>query len=173
MVSEVYVNKEEGGWKVDQESFHQAWVDVYKVLSGEKHHFGPVEGEPVMGSLDSWYEKAWSGISGEREYAGRYVNSQGLLTDQWVPITGIVPTPGKVSGRSAYQKSMYLNKLAQSGKAPRWMSTWLSKGKVPPGYQVDQIEPLSIGGKDIPANMRLNLTANHRLHHKWYRPWQK
>ncbi|HNW52367.1 MAG TPA: type II toxin-antitoxin system HicA family toxin [Prolixibacteraceae bacterium] len=94
LVSDVLVNKDEGGWKVDQESFHQAWVDVYKILSGDKYHFGPVEGEPVMKPLDSWYAKAWYGIAGEREYAGRYVNSQGLLTNQLVPITGMAPTPG-------------------------------------------------------------------------------
>jgi hypothetical protein len=105
------MNQVNGGWEADQESFHQAWVDVYKVLSGDKYHFGPVEGEPVMGSLDSWYAKAWSGISGGREYAGHLVNSQGLITGNMAPITGMAPTPGFAKGSNfAFQLSKQFSK---------------------------------------------------------------
>ena len=29
------------------------------------------------------------------------------------------------------------------------MNQWLSEGKVPPGYEVDHIVPLSVGGEDV------------------------
>ncbi len=86
LISDITTTKQSNGsWKVDQESFHQAWVDVYKIQSGDKYHFGPVEGEPVMRPLESWYAKAWYGRNSGREYPGRYVTSQGLLTNQFVP----------------------------------------------------------------------------------------
>ena len=52
------------------------------------------------------------------------------------------------------------------------MNQWLKEGKVPPGHQVDHLEPLSIGGKDIPMNMRLKDIASHKTRHKYYRPWE-
>lgn len=83
---------------------------------------------------------------------------------------------GIVSGttRSQTVKSNFLKELRESGKAPKWMNQWLRKGKVPPGYEVDHKIPLSIGGEDIPSNMRLLDEAFHRLHHSkgFYRPWQ-
>ncbi len=51
------------------------------------------------------------------------------------------------------------------------MNQWLLKGKVPPGVQVDHKIPLSIGGKDLPSNMRLLDIATHKLHHRFYQPW--
>jgi len=74
--------------------------------------------------------------------------------------------------RSGAQKSAFLKQLADGGKSPKYMNQWLKQGKVPPGYQVDHIKPLSIGGKDVPANMRLQGTDLHTTHHKYYRPWQ-
>jgi hypothetical protein len=64
--------------------------------------------------------------------------------------------------------------LAESGKAPSWMNQWLREGKVPPGYEVDHITPLSIGGADAPWNMRLLDKDFHSLHHSpgFYRPWE-
>lgn len=65
-------------------------------------------------------------------------------------------------------------KIAQdSGRYPKWMNQWFSKGKVPPGYHVDHIKPISIGGKDVPANMRLlDIDFHINIHHKLFRPWQ-
>jgi hypothetical protein len=53
------------------------------------------------------------------------------------------------------------------------MKQWLRQGKVPPGYNVDHIKPLSIGGADTPANMRLQLEELHKIHHYHYAPWRK
>jgi hypothetical protein len=59
-----------------------------------------------------------------------------------------------------------------SGKYPKWMNQWLRKGKTPPGYSVDHIKPLSIGGADLPSNMRLLDDNFHfKIHHKLYKPW--
>ncbi|ADL53276.1 hypothetical protein Clocel_3603 [Clostridium cellulovorans 743B] len=76
--------------------------------------------------------------------------------------------------RSQTTKSIFLKELGASGKAPKWMNQWLSEGKVPPGYEVGHKVPLSIGGEDIPSNMRLLDEAFHKLHHSkgFYRPWQ-
>jgi len=52
------------------------------------------------------------------------------------------------------------------------MKQWLRKGKTPPGYEVDHIKPLSIGGADDASNMRLQGADLHKTHHKWYRPWE-
>jgi hypothetical protein len=84
-----------------------------------------------------------------------------------------LPIKGVGAARSMSQRAAYLKQLGASGKSPSWMNQWLLKGKVPPGYHVDHKIPLSIGGRDIPANMRLNLIKNHRLHHKYYRPWRR
>lgn len=58
-------------------------------------------------------------------------------------------------------------------RTPSWQKQWLSEGRVPPGYEVDHIKPLSIGGADTPANMRLLLGADHDLWHSIYHPWTK
>lgn len=103
--------------------------------------------------------------------AGKYDNAgMSNAWKQYKDANGIVSgTP-----RSQTAKSNYLKELGQSGKAPKWMNQWLSKGKVPPGYAVDHKIPLSIGGEDIPSNMRLVDEAFHKLHHSkgFYRPWQ-
>ena len=81
---------------------------------------------------------------------------------------------GIVTGvaRSQVQKSLFLQNAAASGMYPKWMNQWLQKGKVPPGYHVDHIVPLSIGGKDTPLNMRLLDIDMHIRHHKHYSPWR-
>ncbi|EPH5060257.1 RHS repeat-associated core domain-containing protein, partial [Escherichia coli] len=76
------------------------------------------------------------------------------------------------STRSMAERSRFLKQLAESGKAPKWMNQWLVKGKVPPGYHVDHIVPISIGGADAPSNMRLMDIMTHTTHHKYYRPWE-
>lgn len=96
-------------------------------------------------------------------------------TDTVVAIGMIVlPGPGKIKVvRSAAQKAAFLKQLAANGKSPKWMNNWLRKGKVPPGHNVDHVKPLSIGGADNPSNMRLITTADHIIHHRFYRPWKK
>jgi RHS repeat-associated protein len=81
---------------------------------------------------------------------------------------------GIVTGatRSTAARSTFLRGMAESGKAPSWMNQWLQRGKVPPGYHVDHIKPLSIGGADAPANMRLLDIDMHTTHHQFYRPWE-
>jgi RHS repeat-associated protein len=75
--------------------------------------------------------------------------------------------------RNSAAKRTFLKQLAESGKAPKWMNQWLKKGNVPPGYEVDHIVPLSIGGQDIPANMRLYLAKDHAFWHLIYHPWRR
>jgi hypothetical protein len=80
-----------------------------------------------------------------------------------------------VSGtaRNQAQKSLFLKNAANSGMYPKWMNQWLKKGKVPPCYNVDHIKPLSIGGKDLPSNMRLlDIDFHKNIHHKYYSPWR-
>lgn len=79
--------------------------------------------------------------------------------------------PAKVV-RSDAAKKAFLKQLAQSPKTPSWMKQWLKKGLVPPGYNVDHITPLSVGGADAPSNMRLVLKADHVVHHEFYHPWR-
>jgi hypothetical protein len=80
---------------------------------------------------------------------------------------------GIVTGttRSAAARSQYLRSLTEDYRTPSWMKPWLEEGKCPQGYNIDHIKPLSIGGPDTPANMRLQGTDLHRLWHKWYHPW--
>jgi len=81
---------------------------------------------------------------------------------------------GIVTGtvRSQAAKQRFLRSLADDPNTPSWMKPWLRVGRVPPGYDVDHIKPLSIGGPDTPANMRLQGTDLHRTHHKYYPPWE-
>ncbi len=83
-------------------------------------------------------------------------------------------TNGIVTGtiRSSAAKSQFLKSLAESVHAPKWMNQWLRQGTVPPGYHVDHIKPISIGGADTPANMRLLDIDMHKMHHRFYRPWE-
>ena len=74
--------------------------------------------------------------------------------------------------RSMAQRSAYLKQLYTSRKAPKWMNNWLKDGRVPPGHAVDHIKPLSIGGDDLPINMRLMQNADHDLWHSFYHPWR-
>jgi hypothetical protein len=75
------------------------------------------------------------------------------------------------SSRSEAVARQYLRSLAGDYRTPSWMKPWLQKGRRPPGYEIDHIKPLSIGGEDVPANMRLQEAWLHDLHHKHYDPW--
>jgi RHS repeat-associated protein len=77
------------------------------------------------------------------------------------------------AGRSQTVKRNFLKKLAASDKTPSWMKQWLSKGKNPPGYVVHHHTPLSIGGLDIAANLRLIEARIHKIIHKFDRRWQR
>ncbi|MBP9825305.1 MAG: hypothetical protein KBF21_13860 [Thermoanaerobaculia bacterium] len=81
---------------------------------------------------------------------------------------------GIVTGttRSMAVRSEYLRSLADHPNTASWMKPWLREGRVPPGYEVDHIKPLSIGGPDTPANMRLQGADLHDIHHRYYRPWE-
>jgi hypothetical protein len=74
--------------------------------------------------------------------------------------------------RSQAVKRQFLISMSRNPNTPSWMKPWLSRGQVPPGYQVDHINPLSIGGPDIPSNMRLQGIDLHKLHHFHYHPWR-
>jgi RHS repeat-associated protein len=73
--------------------------------------------------------------------------------------------------RSASVRSQFLK--TQVGNSAKWMKPWLTAGKVPPGYQVHHLRALSDGGADAANNLRLLLTADHKLVHKYYHPWRK
>src|SRR5262249_7358821 len=75
--------------------------------------------------------------------------------------------------RDPAQRAAFLKQLAVNPNIPSWQRQWLLQGKSPPGYHVDHIRPLSVGGLDAPSNMRLVLRADHRLWHSFYRPWEK
>ncbi len=78
------------------------------------------------------------------------------------------------SSRSSAARSEYLKSLVNDWRTPSWQKQWLSQGQSPPGYEVDHIKPLSIGGADTPANMRLQGADIHTIHHSKgrYRPWE-
>jgi hypothetical protein len=81
---------------------------------------------------------------------------------------------GIVTGtvRSQAASRQFLRSLADDYQTPSWMRPWLREGRRPPGYEVDHIKPLSIGGEDVPANMRLQGADLHDIHHMFYRPWE-
>ncbi len=89
---------------------------------------------------------------------GAYKQANGIVT-------------GTVRGSQSV-RSQFLRSLVDDYRTPSSMKQWLEQGRVPPGYEVDHIKPLSVGGPDTPANMRLQGTDLHRLHHQFYRPWE-
>jgi hypothetical protein len=80
---------------------------------------------------------------------------------------------GVVTGteRSLAQRSRYLRSIADDSRTPSWQRQFLREGRLPPGYEVDHIKPLSVGGPDLPENMRLQGADLHDIHHKHYDPW--
>jgi hypothetical protein len=79
--------------------------------------------------------------------------------------------PFSKAARTPGPKIDFLKQQAKNDKTPSWMKTWLEQGRNPPGYDVDHILPLSVGGAHDPFNMRLVLRSDHRTHHKYYDPW--
>lgn len=77
------------------------------------------------------------------------------------------------SVRNSAVRSQFLRSLVDDYRTPSWMKQWLSRGDTPPGYVVDHIKPLSIGGDDVVMNMRLQVDDLHRLWHKYYHPWTR
>ena len=149
-------------YNFEVEDWHTYFVSDIGVLV---HNKCWVDGEGVGNTKP----KTWNEF--ESANAGKYDNAG--MSEAWKQYKD---ANGIVSGsqRSQTAKSNYLRELGESGKAPKWMNQWLSKGKVPPGYAVDHKVPLSIGGEDIPSNMRLLDESFHKLHHSkgFYRPWQ-
>jgi hypothetical protein len=132
------------------------------LMTGES---GEVLNLPYTGTINTWneFQTVTSGQFSSRTDAAKaweLYKARNCIT------TGVL--------RNQAAKEAFLKQLAASGKAPKWMNQWLSKGRVPPGYEVDHIVPLSIGGQDIPSNMRLLDKAFHDLHHSpgFYRPWE-
>ena len=78
----------------------------------------------------------------------------------------------QMAKRSQAAKRKFLRDLASDPNTPSWQREWVRQGRNPPGYDVDHRNPLSTNGPDDPSNMRLVLRADHRIHHKFYRPWQ-
>lgn len=171
-----------GYWGNTEPKSYANAESAYILLQSQGYYTASLDGGPAKtySLSDNAPKQDFSGFWGGLKYffTGGYVggysyNIKGEVTGL-APITGMAPTPGikGTSLRSAYQKSIYLRELAESGKLPKWMNQWLKNGKVPPGYQVDHKLPLSVGGKDIPSNMRLNQTLNHWMHHIFYHPWR-
>ena len=73
--------------------------------------------------------------------------------------------------RSSAARRGFLQSLVNDYRTPSWMKQWLQEGLVPPGYQVEHRIPLSIGGADTAANMRLQAVDMHIWHHLIYDPW--
>ncbi|MEW6608849.1 MAG: RHS repeat-associated core domain-containing protein [bacterium] len=128
-------------------------------FGGEGGYSGSIVASDAMGILiktDNGYQLLWTPKGKE------------LMRDHAMGMIG-----GGYGGtiRNITQRGNFLK--SSINKSGSWMKQWLSKGKVPPGYQVDHIKPLSIGGKDIPENMRLKLKMDHIRRHIHYRPWIK
>lgn len=86
-------------------------------------------------------------------------------------IGGKAGSTGVKITRSMAKRSKYLKSIIP--KSPKWMKPYLSRGKVPPGYNVHHRKALSVGGEDIPNNMRLVTIRDHKNIHKRYRPWRR
>ena len=109
----------------------------------------------------------------QRATAGQFA-SRAEAAEAWEIYKEVSNIITNTTSRSQSQKVLFLKNAAESGKYPKWMNQFLKEGKVPPGYHVDHIKPISIGGEDIPANMRLlDIDFHINIHHKLYRPWQQ
>ncbi|GMV90599.1 MAG: hypothetical protein AMXMBFR82_03770 [Candidatus Hydrogenedentota bacterium] len=91
----------------------------------------------------------------------------------WPGLALGIALTGARKPRSMAARGNFLRSLADDHRIPSWMIPWLKRGKVPPGYNVDHIKPLSVGGADLPSNMRLIAQDLHVLWHKRFNPWTK
>ena len=152
-------------WSVDR----QEWVPLAELADGET--LQGLDGLAVVlsVSLSRVSQPVYNiEVHGEHVYQ---VGELGVLVHNvGSSIGGLASKTQAV--RSSANKRGFLRGLASDPNTPRWMKQWLSKGKNPPGYDVDHILPLSVGGLDKASNMRLQLRELHRLHHRFYRPWE-
>ncbi|MBK8803830.1 MAG: HNH endonuclease [Fibrobacteres bacterium] len=74
--------------------------------------------------------------------------------------------------RSAGVRAQFLRSLAADTRTPSWQIQWLKAGRLPPGYEVHHIVPLSVGGADATSNMQLQAIDLHVLHHQIHHPWR-
>jgi hypothetical protein len=142
--------------------------DVARIRAAALERYGPGEGIVNMaGAAESGAFRTWNQF--QRGTAGQFA-SRAEAAKAWSvykDANGIVTG----SSRSMAARSEYLRSLADDWRTPSWQKPFLREGRVPPGYDVDHIKPLSIGGADVPANMRLQSTELHRIHHQFYDPW--
>ncbi len=129
-------------------------------------------GPRVLGNLGKAAPKANTWNSFQKMTRGQF-SSRADAGTAW---SAYKQTHGIITGsiRSQAQKSLFLRNAAASGKYPKWMNQWLQKGNVPPGHSVDHRIPLSIGGADLPSNMRLlDNHFHYKIHHAkgFYTPW--
>lgn len=77
--------------------------------------------------------------------------------------------PNPSVARSAATRSAFLRQLDRS-LYPRWMTPYLERGEVPPGFTVHHKKALFDGGTDTIDNMVLQRLDLHTLRHRYYRP---
>jgi len=114
------------------------------------------------GAFKTW-NQFQSGTAGQFSSRSEAAQAWSVYKDANGIVTG--------SPRSMAARSEYLRSIADDWRTPSWQKQWLSEGRVPPGYEVDHIKPLSIGGADTPVNMRLQGAELHDIHHTHYDPW--
>jgi RHS repeat-associated protein len=152
-------------WAIDHPAWRTlSWGEkfVHISLGGNFYTYDKMSSEQIAQEWQATHAAA--GAAGGNPGAANSITSS--ITRNVTPsITKVV--------RSAARKRLFLKQLAEHPNTPSWQRQWLREGRNPPGYQVDHIKPLSIGGADIPSNMRLVLKSDHDLHHKYYRPWQR
>jgi len=144
-----YVDSDPVG-SIDPEGLSVVYIEGYHIPT--RQEFEGFLGDLGLENIPDWL-KTWS-------YA--------FYADPGLPVA----PSGSCIIRSSAQKANFLKELGKGGKFAKWMNNWLSRGKVPPGYNVDHILPLSTLGKDVPKNMRLLDVKTHRIHHRFYQPWR-
>ncbi len=129
--------------------------------------FCPLENDPSRGSI---YRRNLGDLSMvENLFTNSYLGS--VAGGHFNPVSiGIPFIPGVGPSRSIAVRNLFLRENLKN--LPKWMRGFINRGKVPPGFNVDHIKPLSIGGEDAISNMRLLDAATHRLWHTLYHPWR-
>lgn len=146
LVSEVSAVKENGKWKPEVESYHQAWVDIQRIVSGDKFYPFPIKGEPLMEPLDSWYEQLWYGT---RTYNGWAVGYNGqclgyMLNMDIAPTLGLSGGALKILGNLKAISNLTLREgvLLRGGKAGNLsvVAEWLH------GLKIGEVASLAAKG---------------------------
>jgi hypothetical protein len=167
-----------GSRQYDFGEYTSQQTEMYNDLSyGDSNPTGADIGAQRRGDLGAGLTRVGSyvGRIGDGIVAGAELGFTvtGVVQGGFVAAGSLAPTSASASARSAATHRQSLRSLADDYRTPSWMKSCLREGELPPGYEVDHIKPLSIGGPDTPANMRLQGTDLHRLHHRFYRPWVK